>query len=272
MAVSPGVYVNLAYRIAERLTIVPTRDSFFFDDLINLQSPEFERCFADSVQELKIRCLDLCLDGFLLKSIPVMRGMVEYIRPHIDAYKRVLQYHQCSPSVVFHIQWSMSFYVMLEALIRAKQCWNTPDSLFLVVEEVEKRCQEQIQVSNCLLVDVTGQRRREDLSAARSLLEMKFHWVFAGIYGLGLLYTAVSRTRLIEGKNYRDPDIHLESLRIVDQVAGSVYSSPDAPGQHLSAFLERFGEAYPERLVRVLETFLECAGLKMGGILFNAPL
>jgi hypothetical protein len=269
-AVSPEIYINLAYRIAERLA--PVRDVSFFHDLMNPQSPGFERCFASSVQELKIRCLDLGLDGFLSKSIPTMRSMVEYMQPHIDAYQHVLQNHQCSPRIVFHIQWSMSFYVMLEALIQAKQCWNAPERLFLVVEEVEKRCQEQIKVSNSLLVDATGQRTREDLSAARSLLEMKFHWVFAGICGLGLLYTAVSRTRLIEGKNDGDPDIHSESLRIVDEVAGSVYSPPDAPGQHLSAFLERFGEAYPERLVRVLETFLECAEWKMGGIPFKAPL
>ena len=271
-AVSPELYVNLAYRIAERLTMAPARDISFFEDLMNPQSPEFERCFASSVQELKIRYLDMCLDGFLSKSIPIMRSMVQYMQPHIDAYQHVLQNHQCSPRVVFHIQWSMSFYVMLEALIQAKQYWNTPERLFLVVEEVEKRCQEQIKVSNSLLVDATGQRNWEDLSAARSLLEMRFHWMFARICGLGLLYAAVSRTKLIEGKNDGDPDIHSESLRIVDEVAGSVYSPPDAPGQHLSAFLERFGEAYPERLVRVLETFLECVEWRMDGIPFKAPL
>lgn len=269
-AVSPKAYINLAYRIAERLA--PARDVSFFQDLMNPPSPGFERCFASSVQELKIRCLDLGLDGFLSKSISTMRSMVEYMQPHIDAYQHVLQNHRCSPRVVFHIQWSMSFYVMLEALIQAKQCWNAPERLLLVVEEVEKRCQEQIKVSNSLLVDATGQRSREDLSAVRSLLEMKFHWVFAGICGLGLLYAAVSRTRLIEGKNDGDPDIHSESLRIVDEVAGSLHSPPDAPGQHLSAFLERFGETYPERLVRVLETFLECTEWKMGGIPFKAPL
>ena len=272
-AVSPEVYVNLAYRIAERLNILPIRDASFFEELMNPQNLEFERCFADSVQDLKILCLDCGLDGFLSKSLSVMRSIVGHMQPHIDAYQHVLQYRECSPTVIFHIQWNMSFYVLLEGLINAKQCWNTPESLFLVVEEMERKCQEQIKVSNSLLVDATGRGRWENLSVARSLLEMKFHWVSAGICGLGLLYTAVLRSRLIEGKNEGDSDIHSnESLQIVDQVAGSVNSPPDAPGQYLSAFLRRFGHAYPQQLVRVLEAFLECAELKIDGIAFNAPL
>ncbi|KAE8416012.1 hypothetical protein BDV36DRAFT_297526 [Aspergillus pseudocaelatus] len=272
-AVSPEVYVHLACRIAERLNILPRRHASFFDELMNPQNLDFERCFAGSVQELKILCLDCGLDGFLSKTLPAMRDIIGHMQPHIDAYRHVLQSRECSPTVIFHIQWNMSFYVLLEGLINAKQCWGTPESLFLVVEEVERKCQEQIQVSKSLLVNATGQERWEDLSAARSLLEMKFHWVFAGICGLGLLYTAVLRTRLIEGKNDGDPDINSrESLQIVDQVAGSVNSPPDAPGQYLSAFLRRFGQAYPQQLVRVLETFLECAELKIDGIAFNAPL
>ncbi|RAQ63409.1 hypothetical protein COH20_008879 [Aspergillus flavus] len=272
-AVSPEVYVNLAYRIAERLNTLPTRDASFFDELMNPQSLEFERCFNDSVQELKILSLDFGLDGFLSKTLPLMRAIFGDMQPHVDAYQHVLRYRECSLTVIFHIQWNMSFYVLLEGLIHAKQCWSSPESLFLVVEEVERKCQEQIKISNSLLLNATGQGRREDLSTARSLLEMKFHWVFAGICGLGLLYTSVLRTRLIEGKNDGDPDIQSkESLQIVDQVAGSVNSPPDAPGQYLSGFLKRFGEVYPQQLVRVLESFLECAEVQIDGIAFNAPL
>ncbi|QMW26535.1 hypothetical protein F9C07_2278780 [Aspergillus flavus] len=272
-AVSPEVYVNLAYRIAERLNTLPTRDASFFDEVMNPQSLEFERRFNDSVQELKILSLDFGLDGFLSKTLPAMRGILGHMQPHIDAYQHVLKYRECSPTVIFHIQWNMSFYILLEGLIHAKQCWSNPESLFLVVEEVERKCQEQIQISNSLLLNATGQGRMEELSAARSLLEMKFHWVFAGICGLGLLYTSVLRTRLIEGKNDGDPDIQSnESLQIVDQVAGSVNSPPDAPGQYLSGFLKRFGEVYPQQLVRMLESFLECAEVQIDGIAFNAPL
>ncbi|KAB8276499.1 hypothetical protein BDV30DRAFT_206186 [Aspergillus minisclerotigenes] len=272
-AVSPEVYVNLAYRIAERLTILPTRDASFFDELINPQNLEFERRFNDSVQELKILSLDFGLDGFLSKTLPVVQGIIELMKPHIDVYQHVLQQRECSPTVIFHIQWNMSFYVLLEGLINAKQCWSNPESLFLVVEEVERKCQEQIKISNSLLADTTGQGRMEELPAARSLLEMKCHWVFTRICGLGLLYTSVLRTRLIEGKNDGNPDIQSkESLQIVNQVVGSVNSPPDAPGQYLSGFLKRFGEVYPQQLVRVLESFLECAEVQIDGIAFNAPL
>ncbi|KAJ5329235.1 hypothetical protein N7452_009625 [Penicillium brevicompactum] len=272
-AVSPGIYINLAYRIAQRLSLLPAPDTSIFHQLINPQAPNFERCFANSVQELRILSLECCLDGYLAQPLPKMRRLIQHIQPHINAYQHLLHQRECSPRVVFHIQWNMSFYLMIEGLINAKQCWSTPERLFLVVEDMERKCFEQINVSNCLLVDPSSQGDLEDIPAARSLLEMKFHRVFAGICGLGLFYAAVQRKRLFEGENIEDPEVHpKESLYIVDQVAESVNSPPNAPGQAFSVFLQRFGTSYPDQLVRVLEAFLECAESKLGGITFKAPV
>ncbi|KAJ5691989.1 hypothetical protein N7462_001412 [Penicillium macrosclerotiorum] len=210
---------------------------------------------------------------FSSKSLLSLWDKVEYMKPHIDAYQIVLQYRQCSPRVILHIQWNVASNIMLEGQTRAKQCRNNPESLLLLIEGIKTDCMEQIKVSKGLLDDIAGEGRQEDHTAARSLLELKLHLVFARLCGLGLLYASVLRSRLLEGENNGDPNIHSkESLRIVDQVAGSMNSPPDAPGQHLFTFLSRFGGIYPDQLVRVLEVFVECAELKMGGIIFKSPL
>ncbi|CAG8172281.1 unnamed protein product [Penicillium salamii] len=272
-AVSPEIYIHLAHRIAERLSCLAQRSAFFFFYLKTPGNSEHERCFSYSVEALKVISLDCHLEGLLSKTVPDLYEILDQIQPHIDAYRHLLSLCECSPRTIFHVQWIMGFRIMITSLIEAKENWTMPKKLLKTVEEAEKLSMEQIEVSRLFIEYSVQKEGGEDIPALLPLLRMRFYRISAGLCGLGLFYAAVQQARSTSGENHGDPHVQpSESLQIVDQVAASVISPPDAPGNHLSVFIERFGKTYPDKLIRVLEAFLECTESKLDGIASRAPL
>ncbi|KLJ10860.1 hypothetical protein EMPG_13777 [Blastomyces silverae] len=274
-AIKSGLYVTIAYRIAERLELLPTQASLNLGELKAVEFFGSEICLTDVLQGLQVFCYDALLDGFITKPLRLMRKVVSCIKPHIEVYQNVLKYRSCPPRTVYHIQNTVATYIMLQALVDMKQSWSSLESLSIITEDCEKKCLEQVEHTDCLLARLSSYGNQNELLVVRSLLEIRFRSVYTAISGAGLFYAAVLRTRLqASGRVGTDPEIYChEAVQLGAQVIDTCKKSISSEkALSLSAFMGRFGGPYPDKLGAILEMFIECAEkLALNGVAFHPP-
>lgn len=272
-AVKSELYINLAYRIAERLELLPTQSSLELGKLKAMAYFDLESSLIDSLQGLQIHCYDAFMEGYVANSLSTMRHVLSCMTTHVETYRNVLQCRQCSPRIIYHMQYAIGTYILMEALADMKQNWKNLESLSMIIEEAEKKCLDQIKSSNCILANSSDYREQDELSAVRSLLELKFHTVYASICASGLLYAMVQRARFEGGRIGGDPEVHWhEAILVGAQVIDSLKNTTSGKALSVSAFLNRFGSLYPRQLEAILERFIECTeSLRLDGVAFYPP-
>ncbi|KAL9084739.1 MAG: hypothetical protein Q9165_007914 [Trypethelium subeluteriae] len=271
--IKSGLYVDLAYRIAERLELLPTQVRFELSELQAMESSKLEDYLTDSLQGLQLCCSDAFLGGFALKPLRAMQHVLGRMKPHIDMYPKLLEYRQCSPKIIYHVQYMTATYIMMESLTRMRQGWNKLDTLSLVIEEAEEACLEQLEPSKSFFANSSNCGRQVEVSAIHTLLEMRFHSVFASICGGGLFYAMMSRARLTEGDTGREHEIDChEAIQVGTQVIESLRDIPCGGTLNISTFLDRFGAPYPAQLQASLTKFIQCAeSLRLDDVAFYPP-
>ncbi|KAF2232991.1 hypothetical protein EV356DRAFT_516926 [Viridothelium virens] len=272
-AIRSGLYVNLAYRIAERLELLPTQLSFELSDLEAMDAFHLESYLADSLQGLHLCCRDAFQDGLVPKPLRAMQSILGRMKSYIDMYQKLLKSRQCSPKIVYHVQAITGTYIMMESLTDMKQGWNQLDTLSMTIEKAKEECLEQTELINSFLADSSGREKQDEVSAVHVLLEMHFHSVFASICGGGLFYAMVSRAKLAAGDASRDPEIGFhEAVQLGTQVIESFKDIPCGRTLSFSTFLDRFGAPYPEQLQASLAKFIQCTEtLTLDGVAFHPP-
>ena len=272
-AIKSSLYVNLAYRVAERLNLLPEQLNLNLSKLNAADSLRLERCLVDSFQGLQIQCDDAFLDGFLGKPVQEMRHMVSKIKPNIETYRSVLKGRRCSPRITHHILHMTGSCILMEALADIHQNWNSLEGISMVLEEVEKRCEQEVESGCSFLEDVTDREERDDLSAVCFLLRMRFQSVYVFICGIGLPYGTILRARLKMGSDGGNAEIDChEAVQIGSQVIDNFKNAPNERTLSFSAFLQRFGVRYPSQLEAVLRCFIDGAdSLRLNGTAFRPP-
>ncbi|KAL2382505.1 hypothetical protein RJZ90_003217 [Blastomyces dermatitidis] len=273
-AVKSGLYVNIAYRIAEKLELLPTQATLNPGELKAVEFFGSEFCLTDVLQGLQVFCYDALLDGFITKPLRFMRKVVSCIKPHMEVYQNVLKHRSYPPRIIYHIQNTVATNIMLEALVDMKQSWSSLESLSIITEDCERKCLEQVEHTDCLLTRLSSPGNQNELLVVRSLLEIRFHSVYTAIYGAGLFYATVLRARLQEsGRVGTDPEINChEAAQLGAQLIDTCKNISSEKVLTLSAFMGRFGGPYPEKLGAILEMFIECAEkLALNRIAFCPP-
>ncbi|OJD15762.1 hypothetical protein AJ78_04019 [Emergomyces pasteurianus Ep9510] len=273
-AIKSGLYVNLAHRIADRLELLPTQASSKPGESKAAEHFGLDFFFADALQGLQVFCYDVLLEGFITKPLQIMRKVVGCMKPRIDICQNVLKYRQCSPSVIYHIQYMTATYILMEALVDMKQSWSSLERLSIVMEQCERKCMEQITQNDTLLAAVSHCGKQDELSAVHSLLKMRFHSVCTVICGAGLFYATILRVRFqASGRIGSDPEVCCdEAVQVGAQVIDTYKNIACEKALNLSAFMSRFGGPYPNKLGAILEMFIECAGkLELSGVAFRPP-
>ena len=271
--VKSELYINLAYRIAERLKLLPAQSSA---DLTKLEAADFldlEHRLIGSLSGLQLYYHEAFLDSFSAKPLPAMRHVLSHMKPHIDLCQNALKHHRWPPNFIYHIQCMVGNYTLMEALADLKHSWYDLNSLSMVVEEVERKCMELTEYSNHILADLSGHGKDDEKSVVRSLLEMRFHSVFVSVCGGGIFYAMVLKARLEGGRADENPEFCChEAVQLGTQVIDSVRSPPNERMLSISTFLDRFGTPYPSQLMAILERFIECSeSLRIDGIAFRPP-
>lgn len=87
-AIMSELYINLAYRIADRLSLLPAQTSHQLKTCNNLNLEDF---LTSSLQGFQIYCYDVCLDNFLTKPLENMQQAVIHLRPLIGVYRNILK-------------------------------------------------------------------------------------------------------------------------------------------------------------------------------------
>lgn len=270
-AIKSTLYLNIAFKIAERLEILPSQLNLSVGNLMTMSNTEFEHQITDSLQGLKILNQDLFLDGLLSAPLHSLQNVLDCMAPHIHVYRNILKHRRCSIRIIFQIQWATASYTILDALKATKQNWSSAEKLYHVVERIENECLAQVKFCDWALENTAASGTPDELLAARSILEQRFHAIIARTYGVGLLYIIVLQSRM-PGNSFQDPEIYPhETVQMGTHVADVLKNIPDETGELLITFLRRFGKIFPDQLLAVLEMFINCTDLKLDGVPFQAP-
>lgn len=272
-AIKSTLYLNTAFKIAEKLEMLPSQLNISFADIPTMSNEEFEYQITDSLQGMKIFQQDIILDGLLSRPVHSLQEALDRMAPHIHVYQNVFRHRPCSPRIVFQIQWITASYMLLDSLKTIKQTWTNPQSLYHVVEEVEQKCLEQIRFCDSALSHTTTQSgSSEEVSAARSLLEYRFHAVITRIYGVALLHVMILRSRTSNNSFTGDSEVNpQEANQLGAKLSNAMNDISDGLGVWIVTFLSRFAHPFPDRLLSVLELFIKCTNLELDGIRFQAP-
>lgn len=273
-AVKGELYINLAYRIAERLNLLPNPEGPHIGELSIIGSVEFESELSISILGLHLLCDGLFLGGYLSIPFRSLQNALIRMAPHIHTYQVLMQTQLCSPIMIFHMKWITATYIKVEVLANSKQNWMNPSQLFITIEDAERKCLEEINSAYELLTDVSDPEDRAELLAICSLLEIRFHSAIAQFWGLGLLYATVLRSRSESGQVKTSNDIGAdEASQLSDKLVHTILTTPDdQKSTHFFHFLQHFGERYPDKMQGILAKFIECTSLKLGGNTFQPPI
>ncbi|QKX61742.1 uncharacterized protein TRUGW13939_08898 [Talaromyces rugulosus] len=276
-AVKSDLYVNIAYRIAERLEMLSDKPRLDFNLVNSINSLELEAELIDSLQTLQLYSYDALTSGYIATPVMGMLQLLDRMRPYIALYEHVLKIRPCSPRLIYHIQYAISNYTMIEVMARMKQSWDSWDNLAAVMEDGKNKCLEHIESCNrCLATSLNHYFSPEEgeLSAAtRALLEFRFKWVSMKISGAGLLYAMVLQTRARGSPAKNGPEISCqEGVQIGTQAIDNLISIQRGQIADFSSFLGRFALKYPGEMKSVLDSFLDCGSrLKIDGVAFHPP-
>jgi hypothetical protein len=117
-AVRSELYINLAYRIADRLSMLPAQTSHQLKTCNNLNLEGF---LTYSLQGFQIYYYDVSLDSILKKLLENMQQVLRYLRPHIELYQLILESYHCLPRVIYHVQYAICTFIWLEAITNIKK-------------------------------------------------------------------------------------------------------------------------------------------------------
>jgi hypothetical protein len=160
--------------------------------------------------------------------------------------------------------------MMLDALKVTKESWGSVEKLYHIVEKIEEECLAQVEFCDWALTNAAASS--EEIFAARSILELRFYAIIGRIYGIALLYVLVLKSRTTGNNLQGDPEIYAhETVQIGTHVSDALNNSLDETSQLLLRFLGRFGKIFPDHLLAVLEKFIKCTDLRIGGVPFQAP-
>ena len=276
-SVKAELYINLAYRIAERLEMLPEPGHLPFMGTNTIDDLGLEHELILSVQGLQLIAEEFLLGDFVAITPQAFRQVLQRMQPHIDAYQVLLQTRPCSPIMIFHIKWTTATYMQIEFMAETKQNWMNPSRLFIVVEEGEKKSLAEINSAYQLFSEaslLSEQNEQNELMAMCSLLELRFHGVIARLFGLGLFYTSIRRARAQNGQSLSNAEITRDEVtRMGDVVINSLLTTPDHErNDDFFNFLHHFGSRYPDKMLGILAKFVECATMKLGGNDFLAPV
>ncbi|PLB48824.1 hypothetical protein P170DRAFT_407505 [Aspergillus steynii IBT 23096] len=271
-AIKSTLYLNIAFKIAEKLEMLPSQRNLSFADIPVMSNEEFERQITHSLQGMKIFSQDIILDGILSRPVHLLQESLDRMAPHIHVYQNVFMHRPCSPRIVFQIQWATAGYMLLDSVKTIKQTWTNPQRLYHVVEEIEKKCLDQIRFCDWALSNTTLSGSPEEISAARSLLEYRFHAVIGRIHGIALLHIILLRSRTSSNSSSGDSEINTQDAnQLGAKFSDAMTNSSDDLGLQIVTFLSRFARPFPDRLLALLEMFIKCTDLTLDGIPFQAP-
>ncbi|KAJ5907623.1 hypothetical protein N7495_000305 [Penicillium taxi] len=271
-AIKSELFVNLAYRMAEKLGEVSGKYAALAKELDIADNVQFDDRLCQTIRYLQIVYYDIFLDGYFAKSHQALRQVLAKTNPIVEAYQSISNRRRCSPRTIFHIFWATSTCILLKALADIKEYWVNPGSLFAFIEETEKKCLDEIKTSKTLLKAASGLFEAEEVVGVQCLLELRFNSIIVRVWGLGLLHAAVLRARSQEGIISRERDIGShEAIHISAQVTHSKENVLADAAEPFAMVLRWLGAKYPEKLGSLLNLFIECTNLKMGGISFRPP-
>ncbi|GAD97582.1 hypothetical protein AOR_1_548174 [Paecilomyces variotii No. 5] len=271
-AIKSTLYLNIAFKVAEKLEILPSQLNLSFADIPAMSNAEFEHQITASLQGMKIFTHDVTQDGLLSRPVHLLQEALDRMAPHIHIYQNVFRHRPCSPRIIFQIQWATASYILLDNLKVIKQNWTNPQRLYRVVDEMEQKCLEQIRFCGLALSNTTQSGPPEEVLAARSLLKYRFHAVIGRIYGVALLYILVLRSRTSNSSFSGGSEINpQEANQMGAKLSHAMNDISDDLGVEIVTFLSRFGHPFPDRLLAILEMFIGCTDLKLGGVPFQAP-
>ncbi|KAI2903018.1 hypothetical protein CBS63078_6058 [Aspergillus niger] len=266
-SVKAELYMALAYRIAERLRLLPEPGIMPFLDTTSIDSVLMERELIMSIQGLEIIAEEFLMGDFLTMTMQGFRQVLQRMQPHIDSYQLLLETRSCSPVIIFHIKSITATFMQIEAMANSRQCWMNPSRLFIVVEEGEKKCLAEVNFVYHLLSEAAGDEQQNEVIIMSSLLELRFHAVIAKIFGLGLFYISVFKARAEGNGPPKTTEIRRdEASEMGNTVINSIMTTPESErDSQFYAFLRHFGGRYPDKLQGILAKFMECASIKLGG-------
>ncbi|PWY68804.1 hypothetical protein BO83DRAFT_380020 [Aspergillus eucalypticola CBS 122712] len=273
-SIKAELYLTIAYRIAERLRLLPEPGTIPFLDTTATDNVVMERELVLSIQGLETTAEEFLMGDFLTMTLQDFRQVLQRMQPHIESYQMFLETHSCSPVIIFHIKWITATYMQIEAMANSKQSWMNPSRLFIVVEEGEKKCLAEVTSAYQLLSEAAKDERQNEVMIMSSLLELRFHAVIAKILGLGLFYISVWKARMEKDRPRKSTEIHPdEASQMGNTVINSMMTTPASESEsHFFKFLRHFGGRYPDKLQGILAKFMECASMKLNGNDCIAPI
>lgn len=273
-SIKAELYLTIAYRIAERLRLLPEPGTIPFLDTTATDSVVMERELVLSIQGLETIAEEFLMGDFLTMTLQGFRQVLQRMQPHIDSYQMFLETYSCSPVIIFHVKWITATYMQIEAMENSKQSWMSPSRLFIVVEEGEKKCLAEVNSAYQLLSEAAKDERKNEVVIMSSLLELRFHAVIAKIFGLGLFYISVWKARMEKDRLQKGTEIHPdEASQLGNTVINSMMTTPDSQSDsHFFKFLRQFGGRYPDKLQGILAKFIEGASMKHRGNDYIAPV
>ena len=269
--VKSSLFIHLAYRIAERLELMPYQTILVCNSMAS--SAHWKPCLVGALQGLQIYCREALLDGFITKPLRAMHRVLKCVKSALDSYSGLLQGQHCSLQMFYHIQSIMGDYLVMKSLADMKQNWDELGNLTLIIEDARSKRQEQVALIKKFLSEASDHEKSEEIWAALCLLELRYHLVLVTVYGMGLVYATVLKVRLESDRVGVDSDIQLhEGVQLARHVIESFKSSPESRAQSITRFMNRFGVPYPTQLEAILERFINCAEtLKSDGVRFRPP-
>lgn len=267
-AVASELYITLAYRIADRLSLLPAETAHQLKACSNANLEEF---LISTLQGFQIYCYDLCLNNFLTKTLENTQRALDYLRPLIEVYRGILRDYHCLPRV--HAQYAICPFVRLEAITNLKQSRNNLESLSPIIDETEEKSQAVADSTGFLLAGWPAYEKQDELLVVSSLLELRCLWVSITVCSVGILYAMTLGTRS-EGITTDDKPINsYEDIMKIGALVIDGYKNIDqGKSDGFLTFLARFGRPYPNRLHCILVKFVECSeNLRLDDLRFHPP-
>ncbi|KAF4945217.1 hypothetical protein FGADI_12116 [Fusarium gaditjirri] len=266
-SVKAELYISLAYRVAERLGILPEPASPSFAGMNAANSVETQRNFLLSIQGLQLIADEFLQGNFLSMPLHTFRQVLQRMQPHIHSCEVLMQTTSCSPIMMFHIKWTTATYMQIEAMAEMKQNWMNPSRLFITVEEGEKKCLAEINDVNHFLSGVSKvgeENEQNEVRAIRSFLELRFHTLISRLFGLGFFYISLFEARNVAGQSKLGADFCQDEVTQMGNVINILLTTPDNQrNSHFFTFIRHFGKRYPDKLQEILARFVECTTIKL---------
>lgn len=274
ISINSEIYINIAYRVAEHLNMLPAQGIHQLKETTNLH--DLQNLLVQSSQAFQIHCVDASLDHFFIKPIETMQKILEPLRPQVELYKSILKSYQCLPNVIFHIQSAIAAFIKMDGITCIKQNWDNLDTLSMIIETTEEKALELVEFNREFPQNWVGYENHDEFLAIQSLLELRSEWVALYVCGSGIMCAMASKARSEDIKTTNETpepsygDIAKTGSRVRDILkARNPHNEQHGP---FTTFVGRFGRSYQKRLYLILEKLVSCMeNLRLYGAKFQPP-